>query len=185
MSDGEDCCAHPSSDPPPGQITTCPSNGRVGRSVPLITLKALLRPPALASLVATAAYRYCSDPACDTVYYAPGKEYVRADLEVPVSAKETGEDIPICYCFGWDTAEPARHGLLRGRLNSGPYPGAPLWVRSEQPKRRMLPRGRPGRAGRHRSPKLTTYGHGSLSDMLGSLARPRVRTRRRSQQLSA
>jgi hypothetical protein len=36
----------------------------------------------------------------------------------------------------------------------GPYPGAPLWVRSEQPERRMLPWGRPGRAGRHRRPEL-------------------------------
>lgn len=87
----------------------CPDNGQVGRSVPTITLKALLRPDALAQLDPSAAYRFCGDPACKTVYYtASNQTFGRDDLKVPVFAKDAGADVPVCYCFGW----------TRGRLRS-------------------------------------------------------------------
>ena len=79
----------------------CPVSGAVGRSVPLITLKALLRPHALATIDSAAQYRYCPSPDCDTVYFAEGQTFGRADVEVPTYAKDPGGDVPVCYCFGW------------------------------------------------------------------------------------
>jgi hypothetical protein len=69
--------------------------------VPTITLKALLRPEALARLDPTSRYLFCGDPACVTVYYAERQTFAREDVKVPVFAKDGGQDVPVCYCFGW------------------------------------------------------------------------------------
>ncbi len=81
--------------------TTCPVTPVTGRPVDTITLKALLRPAALATLDPAAQYFYCPDPTCDTVYFDGARPYARADLKVPVFAKDAGGDVPACYCFGW------------------------------------------------------------------------------------
>ncbi len=84
-----------------------------------ITLKALLRPGALARLDPHVPYRFCPDPACETVYYGNALEFRRADVEVPVFAKESGGDAPVCYCFGWtrdrlrQVGPPARAEIRR------------------------------------------------------------------------
>src|SRR4051812_17504199 len=79
----------------------CPVTGATGRPVDTITLKALLRPSALATLNVGAQHYYCPDPACDTVYFGDGRTFAQADLEVPVLAKDPRGDVPVCYCFGW------------------------------------------------------------------------------------
>ena len=45
-------------------LSVCPTNGRPGKAVKLITLKALLNPEALAKLDPDDTYHFCSDPAC-------------------------------------------------------------------------------------------------------------------------
>jgi hypothetical protein len=79
----------------------CPVTGVIGRPVDTITLKALLRPPGLATLDPLAQHYYCPDPGCDTVYFGAGRTFVRTDVDVPVLAKEPAGDVPVCYCFGW------------------------------------------------------------------------------------
>lgn len=98
------------------KIIACPECGRQARPVDSITLKALLRPNALARLEVGAAYHFCATPACVVVYFAAQAQsiYHKEDLEVRVGLKETQDPIPLCYCFGHTRAsieeEIAREG---------------------------------------------------------------------------
>jgi len=102
----------------------CPVTGAAGRPVGTITLKALLRPDALATLEPAAQHYYCPDPGCETVYFGGPRLYDRADLEVPVLAKDAGEDVTACYCFGWTrdrlrAAGPAAVDEIRAHVAAG------------------------------------------------------------------
>lgn len=97
----------------------CPTNDALGRPVKVVTLKSLLRPSALATLEPRAQHHYCPDPGCDTVYFADGRTYGRADVEVPVFAKDPNGSVPVCYCFGW----------TRDRLSGPEANGAPTEIR--------------------------------------------------------
>jgi hypothetical protein len=49
-------------------------------------------------------YYFCDASDCDVVYFALEAEapmFRREDLVVRVGAKETGDPIPVCYCFGF------------------------------------------------------------------------------------
>ncbi|MFS8860717.1 putative iron-sulfur cluster-binding metallochaperone [Synechococcus sp. B60.1] len=80
----------------------CPRSGEQGIPVQLITLKSLLFPRALAQLDADSNYAFCRDPICPVVYFSEqGQSFGVDDLKVPVFQKESGEDVPVCYCFAW------------------------------------------------------------------------------------
>ncbi|MFS8909057.1 putative iron-sulfur cluster-binding metallochaperone [Synechococcus sp. OH2] len=80
----------------------CPRSGEQGIPVQLITLKSLLCPRALAQLDADSSYAFCRDPICPVVYFSKqGQSFGVDDLKVPVFQKESGEDVPVCYCFAW------------------------------------------------------------------------------------
>lgn len=81
--------------------TPCPITGVIGQPVETITLKALLCPPALATLDPQARYEFCPDPTCETVYFSGVQTFDRQDVAVPVLAKDPSADVPVCYCFGW------------------------------------------------------------------------------------
>ena len=78
----------------------CPVSGTVGSTVGLVTVKALLTGIALRRLDGRA-YRFCSDPGCDVVYFDrdAGSVFGKSDLRVRVGLKESSDPIPICYCF--------------------------------------------------------------------------------------
>ncbi|MFS8866522.1 (2Fe-2S)-binding protein, partial [Synechococcus sp. H55.9] len=81
---------------------SCPRSGEQGIPVQLITLKSLLFPRALAQLDADSSYAFCRDPICPVVYFSEqGQSFGVDDLKVPVFQKESGEDVPVCYCFAW------------------------------------------------------------------------------------
>lgn len=86
----------------------CPSSSTRGKRVRVITLKALLRPEALARLDPRAEHRVCADPGCEIVYFADAQAFARADLKVPVYRKDPGAAVPVCYCFGVTRADVAR-----------------------------------------------------------------------------
>ncbi|ACO48245.1 putative iron-sulfur cluster-binding metallochaperone [Deinococcus deserti] len=111
------CCA-----PEPGLSTLpiCPTCGTTGRTVKLITLKALLRPPALATLDPNRIYRFCPNSGCEVVYFFDLFVYVRADVKVPVFQKDQATDTPVCYCFG----------LTRGDLSAATQGGLPETISS-------------------------------------------------------
>lgn len=99
----EDTCCVPNAQ---GQdVTSCPVSATRGKGVPLITLKALLTPPALARLEPEDAFRFCPDPTCDVVYFSPTQTYRTGDLKAPVFQKDQAPEVPVCYCFGHHRAD--------------------------------------------------------------------------------
>ena len=84
-----DCCrvGEPAVEAP----DRCPECGRVGRKLDRITLKALLRPDALARLSAPE-HRFCPSASCRLVYFGLGEIFRREDVLVPVFQKEPAGD---------------------------------------------------------------------------------------------
>ncbi len=96
-----DCCAV-GNGKPVAAVLRCPQCGQEGKPIGLVTLKSLLRPEALERLNPQTAYAFCAAPQCDVVYFAAdGAPFRTADVKVPVYQKDPGEDVPVCYCFGW------------------------------------------------------------------------------------
>ncbi|CAM4094468.1 putative iron-sulfur cluster-binding metallochaperone [Deinococcus marmoris] len=96
------CCASSA----PGQdVTSCPVSGTRGKAVPLITLKALLTPLALARLTPEDTFRFCPDPTCDVVYFNAAQICRTEDLKVLVFQKDQAPGVPVCYCFGHTRAD--------------------------------------------------------------------------------
>jgi len=75
--------------------------------VDLITVKALLRPEALARL-AGSGHRFCDTPGCRIVYFAEGEAFSVDDLSAPVFQKEPAGNRTVCYCFAIGEAELRR-----------------------------------------------------------------------------
>jgi copper chaperone CopZ len=113
------CCATSTDREKASPPQICPECERKGRGVEPITLKALLRPGALARLE-NVAYSFCPAPTCPVVYFANevGSVYSKADLKVRVGLKEADDPIPICYCFGhsrasaWEEIQRTGHSTL-------------------------------------------------------------------------
>lgn len=111
------------------QEQACPVNGTRAKNVPLLTLKALLTPPALARLEPEDAFRFCPDPTCDVVYFSAARTYRRGDLKVPVFQKDQAPGVPVCYCFGHTRADlthaadsgtaPALDASIRAHVQAG------------------------------------------------------------------
>jgi hypothetical protein len=77
-------------------------------------LKALLTPDGLRRGVPSNP-RYCTSAECEIVYFDNGPSIVfrKADLVVPVHAKEPGnEGVPVCYCFAY-TPQTIREEIER------------------------------------------------------------------------
>lgn len=91
----EECC-QPRREPRPG---SCPKCGHTGREVERITLKALLRPDALARL-GPEEHRFCATRECPIVYFQNAEVFRREDVLVPVFQKEVQGGRTVCYCFG-------------------------------------------------------------------------------------
>lgn len=93
------CCEQPEcSDRTAPMI--CPASGTKGAPVDLQTVKALLTTAAL-QRVEPRAYRFCTDPACEVVYFDDrGHTFSTADLRAGVWQKQPEGDRVLCYCFG-------------------------------------------------------------------------------------
>lgn len=65
--------------------------------------------PALLDRVNDEAYRFCSDPGCALVYYGDGgTRFTVKDVRELVTAKASGDERPICYCFGFNEGDARR-----------------------------------------------------------------------------
>lgn len=83
-------------------INQCPHDRSQGKPIKVLTLKSLLAPQALERLNPQAVYQFCSSANCPVVYFsAAGDVFTTGDLKVPVFQKDPGQEVPICYCFGW------------------------------------------------------------------------------------
>ena len=87
----------------------CPVSASIGVKVDLITVKALLTSSALRRLDGKA-YRFCSEPDCEVVYFDREADSIfgKPDLVVRVGQKETDDPIPVCYCFDISVADLRR-----------------------------------------------------------------------------
>ncbi len=92
----ENCCEASVADRSNPRL--CPACGHAGKSVGLITLKALLRPAALERLNSGEHY-FCASSPCPVVYFGAGDVFRREDLLVPVFQKEPEGRRTVCYCF--------------------------------------------------------------------------------------
>jgi Zinc binding domain len=92
-----DCC-QPHVEPD-AALRFCPSCGRPGRAVEEITLKALLKPEALARR-GESEHRFCPTPSCPIVYFGKDVTFSRMEVGEPVFQKETGPSRIVCHCLG-------------------------------------------------------------------------------------
>jgi hypothetical protein len=81
-------------------------------------VKALLTANALRRLDGKA-YRFCSEPDCEVVYFDREADSIfgKTDLVVRVGQKETDDPIPVCYCFGITLADLRRDIMTAGETN--------------------------------------------------------------------
>ncbi|WP_081890359.1 putative iron-sulfur cluster-binding metallochaperone [Paenibacillus tyrfis] len=82
-------------------LPQCPACHQKGKSVQLITLKALLQPTALETINPDSSYAFCSNPSCEVVYFSDSHTYDKDTLKVSVFQKDDELDVSVCYCFGW------------------------------------------------------------------------------------
>lgn len=87
-----------------GEAPACAMCGTMGRKVQRVTLKALLRPEALARLGAPE-HRFCATPDCPVVYFGRNEGFGRDELAVCVFQKERPGARLVCYCFGETEAD--------------------------------------------------------------------------------
>ncbi|MFN8092218.1 MAG: (2Fe-2S)-binding protein [Vicinamibacteria bacterium] len=92
----DECCDASVPDTPQSRL--CAACGQAGRTVGLITLKALLRPAALERLSVGDHY-FCATAACPVVYFGAGDVFPHEDVLVPVFQKEPPGRRTVCYCF--------------------------------------------------------------------------------------
>ncbi|WMT39853.1 (2Fe-2S)-binding protein [Paenibacillus sp. D2_2] len=95
-----DCCSHTPSTQGSSTLI-CPVCEQKGKSVKLITLKALLKPSALETINPESPYTFCSNPSCKIVYFSDRQTYSKDALKVSVFQKDKELNVPVCYCFGW------------------------------------------------------------------------------------
>jgi len=82
------------------QDSACPTNGKIGRPIDTITLKALVN--LSLTEIRDTKYRFCPDPQCPTVYYSLDglQTLTETDLRERVYQKHPLDaDVFVCYCF--------------------------------------------------------------------------------------
>ncbi|TCZ80820.1 (2Fe-2S)-binding protein [Paenibacillus albiflavus] len=97
----------------PTTTNLCPVCKQKGKSVQLITLKAMLKPAALERIQPELTYVFCGNSSCDVVYFSSVQTFSKDMVKVTVFQKDDAVDVPVCYCFGW-----TRERLMQADLKS-------------------------------------------------------------------
>ena len=106
-----DCCDSTVAGPRARACATCTERGS---PVQRQTVKALLTELALRRVLLTH-YRFCGNPACETVYFGDaGDQFGAHEIRVPVWQKQPSGARLLCYCFG-ETESGIRNELLEHR----------------------------------------------------------------------
>jgi len=79
-------------------IEICPVCSNPGIEVEHITVSSLLKNGKMKSISADKKYFICSNSACIVTYFLSGGYFTVDDLKTEVWFKNSGKDIPICYC---------------------------------------------------------------------------------------
>ena len=103
-------CSLPTSNP-----ELCPSCGKKGKPVAVLTVKSLVRDhkcvPALVS------YSFCRTVGCEVVYFSDRGVFTKPDVKVLVGIKETADPIPLCYCFDYNREDIRRDIEAAGKTS--------------------------------------------------------------------
>ncbi len=94
-------CSLPSKKP-----GVCPSCGKTGKPVAVVTVKSLVRDHTRA--LASDSYSFCRTADCEVVYFSNQATFTKPDLKVRVGIKETASPIPLCYCFDYSREDICR-----------------------------------------------------------------------------
>ena len=84
-------------------IKRCESCGGQSRPVSRKTVLLMLKPH-LVEQAMTGTYSFCAVRECPVVYFEEqgSCRFMSDDLRMRVGVKESGDPIPLCYCFGFD-----------------------------------------------------------------------------------
>jgi len=98
------------------QTTTCPCPvcGNAGRKVTALTLDHHVPKPLRAEIGDQATF--CLNPDCDVVYCNSSGFLVRkGETVLPVTIKDQGDDVHVCYCFDFKRGDIRRDLMGKGK----------------------------------------------------------------------
>lgn len=104
-----DCCSTTKDNTcsvPRSRPEVCPSCRKKGKSVPVLTVKSLVRDHT--RVLASVSYSFCRTADCEVVYFSNQAAFTKPDLKVRVGIKETADPIPLCYCFDYSREDICR-----------------------------------------------------------------------------
>lgn len=94
----------------------CPVCGNAGRKVTAVTLDHHVPEPLRAAIGNDAAF--CLNPACAVVYCNPAGFVIRkGQTLLPVTQKDPGDEVRVCYCFDFKRADLRRELAERGKTD--------------------------------------------------------------------
>ena len=105
-SNNDACCKIPT------DSIACPRCGQKARTVGAVTLDHHL-PPSLRSQFKESA-RFCPNPACEIVYFDGDNIVSKGETLFPVTQKDDGDNVSVCYCFHFKRADIRRDLIERG-----------------------------------------------------------------------
>lgn len=94
------------------ETAICPRCGGRGRKVGGVTLERHL-PAALRARFGESA-GFCPNPACEAVYFNGEAVALKGETLLPVTQKDPGDDVHVCYCFNFKRADIRRDLAQRG-----------------------------------------------------------------------
>lgn len=95
-----ECCLTTEQSSAPARAL-CPVSGTLSRKVLHRTVENLVKLEKR-SAVRDIQYYFCPDPHCSVVYFSSDSvQITKDDMSVKVFNKDSGEDVPGCYCFLW------------------------------------------------------------------------------------
>jgi hypothetical protein len=100
---------------PTSKADVCPSCGKKGKPVAVLTVKSLVRDHT--RVPASASYSFCRTADCEVVYFSDQSIFAKPDLKVRVGIKETADPIPLCYCFDYGREDIRRDIEATGKTS--------------------------------------------------------------------
>ncbi len=93
----------------------CPSCGKKGKPVAVLTVKSLARDHTRPQ--PSAFYSFCRTAKCEVVYFSDECVFTKSDVKVRVGIKESVDPIPLCYCFDYNREDIRRELEATGRTS--------------------------------------------------------------------
>ncbi len=86
-----------------GNTSICKECSNTGKPVMEITLKNMVKEPALEAIENPEGFHFCETPTCEVIYFNNERQVYlhKQDVKARVGIKETENPVPVCYCFGW------------------------------------------------------------------------------------